>query len=156
MKNCCEGNEQIGCWGQNAPGNCSGMTGCTGIASATEKVVNLTPHDIVVRTEDNKRVFYAFENKDCHARVATTPGRTLNITDGVPVHSPDKVGEITGLPEFSDKHDLCYIVSAIAAVAIKESGRNVSDLLVPGTSPQDNPYRNDAGQIVAVRYLKRV
>ncbi len=162
----CEGNEVIGCTGCYGP--CPGMTGCAGMSSATgddddddsndngafdaPSIINLTPHDIVVRGEDG--IDTVFTPEESPARVSSIPGkRVIHSLCGAQVHSADETGPITDLPAARCRRYL--IVSSFVAAAAKESERSTWDLLVPGTGPGDNPYREN-GRIAAVRYLKMV
>jgi hypothetical protein len=115
------------------------------------KIINLTPHKIVIHGIDGAA--YAYESEGV-ARVTSTPGHVDSsyFLDGdIPVFRPDVVGKIEGLPEF--KEGICYIVSAVVASALAGSGRY--DVLALGTGPDDGAIRVN-GQIVAVTRLKRV
>ena len=102
------------------------------------KLINLTPHDIVVRLSDGDRVIPA---SGTVARVATShvPAGTI---DGIPV-SAQTFGQIEGLPE--PQEGVTFIVSAIVLAAAKEIGR--TDVVAPDTA---RAIRDDAGRIVAV------
>lgn len=102
------------------------------------KVVNLTPHDIVVRTDAGDRVFPASGEV---ARVSTTHV-PMGDVDGVPVFAQE-FGDIEGLPAPQD--GTIYIVSAIVLAAAKDAGR--TDVVAPDTS---RAFRDEAGRIVAV------
>ena len=106
-------------------------------------LVNLTPHDIVIRLSDGDRVIPA---SGTVARVSTSqvPAGTI---DGIPV-SAQTFGQIEGLPE--PQEGVTFIVSAIVLAAAKSIGR--TDVVAPDTA---RAIRNDAGQIVAVPGLVR-
>lgn len=114
------------------------------------KLINLTPHDIVVRDEagNDTRIPKSGEI----ARVPTTPGGRADIA-GVPcaVFAADTIGGVEGLP--APAEGTLYLVSGLVGAALV--GKR-DDLLVPGTAPADNPVRNEKGWIVAVTRLKRV
>lgn len=107
------------------------------------KLINLTPHDIIIRLPDRDRVIPA---SGTVARVATSHELVGEI-DGIPV-SVQTFGQIEGLPEPRD--GVFYIVSAIVLSAAKELGR--TDVVAPDTA---RAIRNEAGQIVAVPGLVR-
>lgn len=102
------------------------------------KLVNLTPHDVIIRLPGGDRVIPA---SGTVARVTTShvPAGTI---DGVPVYT-QTYGQIEGLPEPRD--GVIYIVSAIVLEAAKKLGR--TDVVAPDTA---RAIRNEAGQIVAV------
>ncbi len=101
------------------------------------KVVNLTPHDIVINDGT------AFPPSGMVARVATTqvPDGDVN---GIPVMKVS-YGDIVDLP--SPKSGVVYIVSALVLSASKAAGR--TDCVAPNSSSPDT-VRNDKGQIVSV------
>ena len=102
------------------------------------KLVNLTPHDIVIRLPDGDCVIPA---SGTVARVATSHEQIGDI-DGIPV-SAQTFGQIEGLPE--PQEGVVFVVSAIVLAAAKELGR--TDVVAPDTA---RAIRNEAGQIVAV------
>lgn len=108
-------------------------------------IVNLTPHQVTVRTESGDRVF---EPSGQVARVAVTSVQTDEI-DGIPVVS-QTYGQIEGLPE--PQEGTIFIVSMVVRQAAQEKGR--TDVVSPDTSPQ-GAIRNEQGQIVAVRGFVR-
>ena len=110
----------------------------------TKKIVNLCPHPITVRTEQEEFVLAS----EGMARVDTTPSSDLTKIGGIPVKPADKVNGLTGMP--APKAGTVYVVSAKTADACPTR----YDLLVPGTSPTDDPFRDEDGRVVAVRYLK--
>lgn len=102
------------------------------------KIVNLTPHKIVVRIGESETSFPA---SGTVARVASKMEEVGTIA-GIPVKS-QIFGEVEGLPE--PEEGTVYIVSALVLARAKEAGR--SDVVAPNTS---EGYRNEKGQIVAV------
>ena len=108
-------------------------------------LINLTPHALCLITNDGETVL---ESRGI-ARVSTVPGEVINKINGVPVKSRDTLGAVEGLPE--PQANVYYIVSAIVGAACH--GR--SDVLVPGTGPNDNPRREN-GRVTGIRCLKHV
>lgn len=109
--------------------------------------INCTPHNIVFRPATGEDII--FEPSGHVARVATKASASYCLIGGVPVHNPDEPGAVSGLPEPTEGAFL--IVSALVGAALK--GRR-SDLVCPGTGPEDGALRNDKGHIVAVTRLK--
>ena len=102
------------------------------------KLVNLTPHDIVVRKADGDLMV---PPSGLVARV-TTSQEVVGDIDGVPIVRTI-FGEVQGLPD--PELDTVYIVSSLVLGALKGSR---SDVVSPDTGP--TAIRNEAGQIVAV------
>lgn len=109
------------------------------------RIINLTPHQVTVRTESGDRVF---EPSGQVARVAVTSVQTDEI-DGIPVFE-QTFGDIEGLPD--PEEGTIYLVSMMVRQAAQEQGR--TDVVSPDTSPQ-GAIRNEQGQIVAVRGFVR-
>lgn len=99
--------------------------------------VNLTPHDIIVRSENGDRVFQP------SGQVARLNTRQINVTpiEGIPV-VVTQLGVVEGLPE--PKNGIFYIVSSLIAQAV----RNRPDVFSPDTGP--TAIRDEDKQIVAV------
>lgn len=109
------------------------------------RIINLTPHQVTVRTESGDRVF---EPSGQVARV-TVSSVQIDEIDGIPIFS-QTFGEIEGLPE--PQEGTIYIVSLVVRQAAQAQGR--TDVVSPDTSPQ-GAIRNEQGQIVAVRGFVR-
>lgn len=110
------------------------------------KVINLTPHDVVVRLEDgSERVFPATGET---ARVKTI-SKDAGEVMGVPLVT-QSYDEIQGLPE--PEEGTLYLVSLVVRQAAREQGR--TDIISPDTSPQ-GAIRDEQGRIVAVRRFVR-
>lgn len=107
--------------------------------------INLTPHPLVIRTQDGERTIAP---SGVVARVSTTPGERLPDADGVELYTAPRWGEVEGLPDPAP--GTIYIVSALVAA---RAGRE--DVYSPGTGPADEPVRDDHGRIVAVTRLVR-
>lgn len=116
-------------------------------------LMNCTPHEIVVRSEDGA-VLYSI-----------APSGNIARADGVRKHVEDLIldmraghgkpvpvcrvsyGSLTGLPE---PHDgVLYVVSVLAAQAAKAVGR--SDVLVV-----DQAVRDEQGRVIGCRGFARV
>jgi len=105
------------------------------------KIVNLTPHSIVLRTEEGD---VTVPPSGTVARVAV---KQVEIEcPGLPVHvARNEYGEVEGLPE--PKDGTIYVVSSL--VLSRVHGR--IDVFAPDTGP--TAIRDEAGRIVAVRRL---
>ena len=113
-------------------------------------LVNLTPHHLVLRPEVGMDV--VLPPSGTVARVSSTPGALSTVPDiPVPVAGATTYGAVEGLPDAVE--GTIYIVSALVLGALKGTGR--FDVLAPGTGPNDNPVRNEKGQIAAVTRLVR-
>jgi hypothetical protein len=112
------------------------------------KLINLTPHAIVLQAADGMRTTIA--PSGMVARVTSTPGQP-EIIDGVPVpvYSPQTFAAVDGIPDVED--DTLYIVSALV-IGRMAAG---TPFVAPGTGPNDGAIRNDKGQIEAVTRLVR-
>jgi len=105
------------------------------------KLVNLTPHDVVVRLENSEEKVYPSEG---NARVSTR-SEVVGMVDGIDIVA-QSYGDIDGLPAPQD--GVLYIVSLVVRMAAQQQGRD--DVISPDTSPE-GAIRDDAGRIVAVR-----
>lgn len=102
------------------------------------KIVNLTPHVVIVRTDDGETTF---EPSGVVARVASSQVEAREI-NGIKIRK-NSFGEVTfsgDLPQAD-----FYIVSALVL-----SASNRPDFIQPDTSPS-GAIRDDAGRIVAVK-----
>lgn len=125
-------------------------------------IVNLTPYAIILRPIQGDDIVILSSGV---ARVAEVPGvcmGSLGIIDdlgddrAIPVYGPPTYGTVFKLPP--PQPETVYIVSAIVASALAGSGR--TDVVMPGTGPQDGAVRYpaghpQAGQIKAVTRLVR-
>jgi len=115
------------------------------------KLVNLTPHDIVIRTNSDGVIGdITVPPSGVVARVTTTPGQQVRAYPYT-IYSSPTFGEVQGVPPASDSEDLVYIVSSM--VLSHPSVKNRSDVVAPGTGPQDGAIRDEKGRIVAVTRL---
>ena len=101
------------------------------------KLINLTPHDVVVQKEDGTRVTYPASGQVARVEVEDV---CVGYVDGIPIHK-GKVKEVTGIPNQQD--GVMYIVSLYV---LQNSDRE--DLISPNTS---DAIRDDKGRITAVR-----
>lgn len=108
------------------------------------KIINLTPHDVVIISEGKEKKIYPKSGK--MARVATN-SVVVGEVDGVAIVS-QKYGEVDGLPE--PKAGTLYIVSMVVRLALPDR----EDLISPDTSPQST-IRDENGQIIGVRQFVR-
>ena len=116
------------------------------------RLVNLTPHKVVVRTENGDVVY---EPSGQVARVSTSEQYLMEVPDSkgnyVGVYLYEQTfGDIEGLPE--PEEGVLYIVSLPVREAAKEKGR--TDVISPDTSPA-GVIRDEQGRIVAVKRFVR-
>lgn len=103
-----------------------------------KKVINLTPHDVVVET-GGKKITFPASGEVARVSVESVPNGTIN---GIP-KSTQTFGDVVGLPD--TQADTVFIVSAIVLSAAKELGR--TDVVAPDTN---NANRDEQGRIVSV------
>lgn len=109
------------------------------------KIINLTPHDVVVHLEGEKKIY----PKSGEVARVTTKSVQVGEVDGVPVFE-QTYGEIEGLPDPQD--GVYYIVSLVVRQAAQAQGR--TDVISPDTSPS-GAVRNEAGQIIGTKGFVR-
>jgi len=110
----------------------------------TRRIVNLTPHTVVVIREGEKPI--EFPPSGTVARV-TSRSVLVREVGGVPVVRTE-YSDITGLPE--PEKGTVFIVPTLVLLALKEGGTHRDDVVSPDTSPA-SVVRNEAGQIIGVR-----
>lgn len=108
-----------------------------------EKLINLTPHDVTIITDDGQRIVIAASGETC--RVACTVRDTGRKVAGVRV-TANTYGAVEGLP--APVPGTIYIVSAIVRAALIEQGIHRDDVMVPNET-----VRDDAGRIIGCRSL---
>lgn len=117
------------------------------------RVVNLTPHRIIIRSGDRALVF---EPSGEVARVgtrATDAGRVfLERGFGVPCEIKEYTS-VEGLPLEADWPGSTYLVSGVVLEALKARGTRRGDVAAPATGPNDGAVRDAAGQVIAVTKL---
>ena len=108
------------------------------------KIVNLTPHDIVVIAEDGSEIRrYPASGQVARAKTETV---VVGEIDGVPV-ARQAFGDVQGLPD--PQPDTLYIVSMVVGQAL---GGSRTDVLGPDTSPA-GAVRDAEGRIIGTRRL---
>lgn len=107
------------------------------------KIVNLTPHVIVIVNEDNQTI-REYPSAGV-ARVASTSEVVGNI-DGISVVK-QALGEVVGLPE--PVEGTVYIVS----MPVSQAAKGRTDIVGPDTGP--TAYRTADGKIIGVRQFAR-
>lgn len=105
-----------------------------------KKLVNLTPHDLVVVLENGDKITI-IPASGTVARVQAEQVLNGDI-NGIPVFE-QTFGDIVGLP--APEAGTYYIVSALVLSAAKAAGR--TDCLAPNTS---KAIRDEAGHIIGV------
>ena len=113
------------------------------------KFVNLTPHEVVVYSQDGKEIVLRIPPSGTIARV-TTISRVVGYIDGIPVRKTE-YDKIEGLPE--PQEDTIFIVSTVLLVALKERGIKRTDVVSPDTNP-DSAVRDKDGRIIGVKYFQ--
>ena len=107
------------------------------------KVVNLTPHDVIIVNDDDT-IKMVIKPAGLLARVKATVVATGDSVCGIPI-TKTEFGEVEGLPE--PKEGTTYVVSRMVAEAAKERG----DLFIPNES-----VRDESGRIIGCRSLTQV
>jgi hypothetical protein len=109
------------------------------------KVINLTPHAIVIRT-DEREITIPPSGKVARVAVATTNRGSQDI-DGVlvPVVAQE-YGCVEGLPEDKDEFDACIVSYLVLSRCAGMKG-----IYAPDTGP--TAVRDEKGQIAAVTRL---
>lgn len=107
-------------------------------------LVNLTPHEIVVRPEDGIELRIPPSGVVARVTVTTEPVGTFA---GVPVVKT-RYGEVEDLP--APRGGVQYIVSSL----VRNAATGRTDLVSPDTGPE-SAIRDDMGRIVAVRRFTR-
>lgn len=110
------------------------------------KIINLTPHDVVVRLETGEEHTFPVSGETTRVQ---THAETVGDVGGIEIVS-QTYGEIEGLPE--PQEGVLYLVSLVVRQAAQEQGR--LDVISPDTSPA-GAIRNESGQIVAVKRFVR-
>lgn len=128
------------------------------------KIINLTPHPIIVVKDDpegpntgfvgtgpaTKEIKYSIVAEIKPAGPVARARQTDKVVGELPVNGHNvplvtsEYGEPTDLPAPED--DVFYAVSILTAQAAKAAGRTTSDLLVTS-----DPVRDSAGKIVGCR-----
>lgn len=107
------------------------------------KLVNLTPHNVVLRNEKGDTVIPS----SGVARVEMAPSTQIG-NYGVPVYSKPVAKGVINLPE--PDGESVFIVSGMVAAHVSRK-----DVVSPGTGPNDGAIRNEKGHIVAVTRLNQ-
>ena len=106
--------------------------------------INLTPHPITIRKKDGDTTFTPSGKV---ARVNELPNDVEREVAGFPVLAKSRFTDILDLPDAEEGS--VFIVSGMVADRVSRS-----DVFSPATGPKDDAFRNDKGQIVAVKFLK--
>ena len=113
------------------------------------KFVNLTPHEVVILSQNGENVVMRVPPSGTVARVSTKSEIICEV-GGVPVRKVT-YGDIEGLPE--PKGDTIYIVSTIVLLALKEKGIHRNDVVSPDTNI-DSVIRDPQGRVIGVKYFQ--
>lgn len=108
------------------------------------KVINCTPHDVVIISESGN---ITFERSGIIPRLTEQQVKINSVAvNGIEIDIMEKsFNEIEGLPE--PQENTLYIVSALVAGAAK----NRDDLVIP-----NDTVRDDQGRIIGCRSLARI
>ncbi|MFV0288709.1 MAG: hypothetical protein ACK5HR_04580 [Mycoplasmatales bacterium] len=101
-------------------------------------IINLTPHDITLITDENKIIFPKSE-KICRVEFKKTELEKINNIQVKQI----KLGDIINYPNEQDK---IYIVSSIVGMQLAKL--DYKNYLVPDT---DDSIRDERGNIIAVK-----
>jgi len=101
------------------------------------QVINMTPHDITVKIDDNEKIYKASGKTIRLEFVSEVAGEI----DGFPINKQVLIGH--NFPGVTP--NTLYLVSAIALTEAKKMGR--TDFVAPDTS---NAERNTQGHIISV------
>lgn len=113
--------------------------------------VNLTPHAINIADAAGD-IIKTFPASGDVARCGPPAAQPALPVDGIPlVQVSAAPGPVVGLP--APAPETMYIVSGMVACHPDVVGR--TDVVSPGTGPDDTPVRNDKGHIVAVRRFRQ-
>ena len=112
-------------------------------------IINLTPHPLIIYDGDRK---YSPIPSSGIVRVSQKTEKIGDVAD-IPVYQTVFGSEIEGLPEPFDSDDetRVYVVSRLAAEAIKALYPARRDVYVPGTAVRDGD-----GQIIGCEGLSRI
>ena len=120
------------------------MTNTTKTETEGVRLVNLTPHEVVILDSSNN-VVLRLPPSGTVARVATRE-EVVGTLNGIPVVKTT-YGDVEGLP--APQPGVVYIVSLLVLQAL--AGKR-SDLVAPNTSPTPlGAVRDNQGRIVGVR-----
>jgi len=106
-------------------------------------LINLTPHQVVVRLADGGDVIFSPSGRVARCAVSQ---ETVGEANGIPIVR-SVFGAVEGLPEAQD--GTIYIVSSLVAQAV--AGRE--DVVAPDTGP--TAVRDEGGRIVAVTRFQK-
>jgi len=112
-------------------------------------LVNLTPHEVTVYSQDGQTPILTIPPSGTVARV-TPIARIVGYLNGIPIRKVE-YGDITGLPE--PQENTVFIVSTVVLIAAKEKGLDRRDLVSPDTNP-DSCIRDSSGKIIGVKYFQ--
>ena len=107
-----------------------------------ERLVNLTPHDIVFVREDGANEVLPASGQ--LARVSSTTSVVGEFAGVRLVHN--EFGQVEGLP--APEEGVGYIVSAMVVSALKAAGVSRSDVFVPSEQ-----VRDENGRIIGCRSI---
>jgi len=111
---------------------------------APVKLVNLTPHEVMVFHSDGERYIIPPSGQIARARSEFIPDEPVSIFDSVRC----EYGRVTGLPE--SEEGIIFIVSGLVLNVLAGSR---PDCVAPDTGP--SAVRDEQGNIVGVRrFLK--
>lgn len=108
-----------------------------------DQLVNLTPHPITIYSPTGIHTIPT-SGQLARVRTTSTPAGELG---GVAIVRPT-YGAIEGLPE--PDNSTVYIVSGLVLSALASSGSQRSDVVAPGTGPQDGAIRDGSNRIAGV------
>lgn len=120
-------------------------------ANIDRRIINLTPHEIVVLNLRGERVAFPPSGTVARVGVTTTPDGVFDSDEPVGVFqvSRQAFGEVEGLPGYDPDSPNRYIVSAMVLGALSGSR---PDVVAPDTG---STALRENGRIIAVRGFVR-
>lgn len=112
------------------------------------KLVNVTPHEIVIRPTDGQEIRLPPSGTVARVDTVQQDAGLAIVDDALITIVSTRFGNIVDLPP--PEEGVLYVASTLVAQAAAERGRR--DVVAPDTGP--TAIRDEAGRIVAVRRLQ--
>ncbi len=126
------------------------------MATSTFGIINCTPHDVCVYDGKGVKVKATFSRSAYAPRLSQEPQRevgSLTTASGeiIPVYSPQKFGEVEGLPPYDEGNCPDIIVSMLVGKKLQEIGTWPGGVYGPDTG--QNVVRGADGEIMGTKCL---
>lgn len=120
------------------------------MASVTNTMINCTPHDLHVYDEKGENVVVTYHRSQYAPRLGQEPQKqvgsiTTESGKNIPVYSPQKFGNVEGLPPCGEGSCPDIIVSMLVGQKLQESGSWPGGVFGPDTGK--GAVRAENGQI---------